>query len=846
MKKAVLLCAYLTFIVCTHAQTIMGRQIVDQFPRNSSGTLTYALTWLPTTYNNTTRNYPLIISLHGAGETGTTEANLSKLYTSSPRAVAGRIADGWNAVAVNPKTGVQDSFIVVSPQAASWSYSYTELKFILPAILNKYRIDRSRIYLVGLSAGGGGTFSTFGSRDSLFIKNFAAMATASSAGTNASNGYTAVQVEAGLRYGSTYGVRMWTIAGELDYLVNTDVKYHDSTNALDPTPKNKFTVIANVGHSAWGKAYDPNFRPTINYYGKTGTCNNGCAYGGVPVQPNNNGSSVRGSGVTQDSLNLYEWLLLWQRTETTFSPNVGDYRSNASKPAGGKWSSTSSWRRFDGQNWVTTSVLPTTNTGSISIRANDSVDLDIPVTTDQLTVEANGVLHLSGSTLTINDGPDTDLVIKGQLNLTNTASISGTGSAQVNGSLKWTGGSLQIPISTATGSIVTVSGSATKSLGANFTNNGTFNWSTEGAGGNIVFSNVLFVNNGVMNESFSSNKGFVDGGGSTAFVNNGTFRKLSTNIFSNNGISFSNAGILQGVGAFNFSGTVTNSGVIKPGNSPGILSVSGGIVTGQNAQINIDIFDGSGAGSGHNRLDMTGDINLSGNNITITENPSAPNQSYVIMTTTGSFSGSFVNANLPAGYTITYNQQTISVSKGQGTLPAVWGEFELTTATGKSVDLKWTTLQEDNTSYFEIEHSSNGAVYTAVGRINATGNSAAEITYRFTHQKPVLSANNYYRIKLVDLDGKISYSVVKLLKLKKGSTVARMLANTVSDNLQLQTLVNNLQVTVIDMTGRVFCNKLLAGSGLQTINTSTFAKGMYKLIIHSNEGVLQTESFIKF
>ncbi|MFY7839451.1 MAG: hypothetical protein ACOVP7_04195 [Lacibacter sp.] len=844
MKKVVLFGAYLLFTVCTHAQTIMGRQIAEQFPKNSSGTLTYALTWLPQTYSSTTRSYPLIISLHGAGETGTTEANLSKLYTSSPRAVAGRIADGWNAVAVNPTTGVQDSFIVVSPQAASWSYSYTELKYILPAILNKYRIDRSRIYLVGLSAGGGGTYSTFGSRDSLFIKNFAAMATASSAGTNASNGYTAVEVETGLRYGSGYGVKIWTIAGEADYLLTTDVRYHDSTNTNNPAIKNKLTVVQGVGHSAWGKAYDPAFRPVVNYYGKTGTCNNGCAYGGVPVAPNTNGSSVRGTGVTQDSLNLYEWLLLWQRPETNYSPNVGDYRSNAAKPTGGKWSSTASWRRFDGANWVTTSTLPGAAVGSITIRANDSIDVDAAVTADQLLVESGAVLHLSGSAVTVNDGPGTDVQISGIVNLTNTASLTGTGTAGVNGTFNWMGGSLSVVTVTESGSVVNVSGSSAKTLAANLTSNGTFNWGTAGAGGDIQINNARFINNGLLNETFSANKGFTNGGGTVAFINNGTFKKLSVNTFSNGGVNFSNAGILQGVGAFNFSGTVTNTGTIKPGNSPGILTVSGAVVAGQNSEINIGIYDGSGAGTGHNRLDMTGNVNLAGNDLVVTENPAAPFQSYVILTTSGSFSGTFANTSLPDGYVITYNPQTISVSKAQGTLPAVWGSFEVL-LNGKNAMLNWSTLQEENTSYFEVEYAVNGTSFATLARVNAAGNSQQQNNYQFIHRNPSAAAVNYYRIKLIDLDGKISYSAVKTLKLKEDQHLLRILSNTVTDQLQLSVQQNGVQIVLIDMTGRVFYNETV-NAGVQQINTSNFAKGLYRLIVRNGKTIEEVSSFVKY
>lgn len=399
MRPILLFTIFLCALTAARAQTMMGRQIVDQFPKSASGTPTYGLTWLPENYDNTTRRYPLIIFLHGSGEGGTTVADLSRLYTASPRSIAGRIADGWNATAINPITGQQDSFIVVSPQAPSWSYSYTELKHILPSILSRYRVDTSRIYLTGLSAGGGGVYSTFGSRDSNFIKKFAAMMTVNSAGVNASNGYTSLQVEAGIRYGTQYGCRMWTIAGEGDYLLTTDTRYHDSTNMPTiPTRPNKYTVIAGLGHNAWGKAYDPAFRPTVNYYGNSGTCNNGCAFGGIPVAPNTNGSTVRGSGKTQDSLNVYEWLLLSQRTfapVTTPSANAGPDKSivfpiavttlNGSGTAGeGHTISSYTWTKISGpssflivspSNAITsiTGLVPGSYTFRLTVRNSNGV-----------------------------------------------------------------------------------------------------------------------------------------------------------------------------------------------------------------------------------------------------------------------------------------------------------------------------------------------------------------------------------------------------------------------------------------------------------------------------------------
>lgn len=292
----------------------MGRQNVDTMPRSASFT-TLGLTWLPLGYNYTGfKRYPLIISLHGAGETGSTQANLSGLYTSSPRSIAGRIADGWNATAINPITGLRDSFIVVSPQAASWSYNYDALKYMLPALIAKYRVDTSRIYLTGLSAGGAGVFSVLGSGDTSFLKRIAAVVPVAAAEVDGVNGLNYVQVEQRLRNASTYGVKVWTIASENDFLLTADVRYHDSTNKLNPSPANKLTVIATLGHSSWQRAYDTLFRPTVNYYGSTGNCSSGCPAGGITLAANGNGSSVMGSGVTQDSLNIFEWMLKYSRT----------------------------------------------------------------------------------------------------------------------------------------------------------------------------------------------------------------------------------------------------------------------------------------------------------------------------------------------------------------------------------------------------------------------------------------------------------------------------------------------------------------------------------------------------
>lgn len=634
---------------------------------------------------------------------------------------------------------------------------------------------------------------------------------------------------------------MWTIGGEQDYLLDTDVRYHDSTNMLNPVPANKLTVIQAVGHSAWARAYDPAFRPVINYYGKTGACNNGCNNGGVPVAPNNNGSTVRGSGITQDSLNMYEWLLLSQRTNINYSPNIGDYRS--ASPANGKWSVAANWQRFNGSAWVVATAAPTAANGIITISANDSIDADVTVNADQLVIASGAKLSVQTAGLTVANGPGTDLIVNGTLYLKNEQTISGAGTADINGTFNWYGGSISIVTEVKNTATVNLLSDNAKNIQSNFTNLGTVNWYSGVTGGDLMLSNATFINNGLVNEEFQSNRGLVIGSGATAFVNNGTFKKKSTNAFFNNNVPFTSTGILQGVGSYNFNtGTIINNGIIKPGNSPGILTINGGALTGQNTIVRIEIFNGSGPGAGHNRLDLTGNISLTGNDLVVSELPGVPAQSYTILTTTGVFTGSFDMVTLPAGYTLIQTASTVSVTKLNGTLPAVWGEFSATNKNGDVV-LQWNTVQEDNTAHFAIEYSTNGVDFTVLANVQAAGNSAFASAYSFVHQTPA-ATNNYYRIKLYDADGKSSQSAVRFVKFNKGKVVAvQALPNPVINQLQLQ-VQEQVQIKLVDIAGRVYLNQQF-NAGVNDLQVAHFPAGIYQVIVLKDNQVIETKKIVK-
>jgi len=101
------------------------------------------LLFLPRDYKSTGKRWPLILFLHGAGERGD---DIERVKKHGVAKVVGQQPDF--------------PFIVVSPQcpAEGW-WSGDVLAALLDEVEKKYRVDKKRIYLTGLSMGGFGTWN---------------------------------------------------------------------------------------------------------------------------------------------------------------------------------------------------------------------------------------------------------------------------------------------------------------------------------------------------------------------------------------------------------------------------------------------------------------------------------------------------------------------------------------------------------------------------------------------------------------------------------------------------------------------------------------------------------------
>jgi hypothetical protein len=153
--------------------------------------------------------------------------------------------------------------------------------------------------------------------------------------------------------------------------------------------------------------------------------------------------------------------------------------------------------------------------------------------------------------------------------------------------------------------------------------------------------------------------------------------------------------------------------------------------------------------------------------------------------------------------------------------------------------IKWSTLSEQNTSHFIVERSLNNKDFTAVGNtVAAAGNSADKREYQLKDDISGLNQNSatiYYRVKLVDLDGKMKYSNVVVVKLSQKLQVTTW-PNPFQSSITISVTTDKsttFDIRMMDVSGKLIRKTSQAvGKGTTQIALKDFDKlpgGIYLL-----------------
>ena len=169
--------------------------------------------------------------------------------------------------------------------------------------------------------------------------------------------------------------------------------------------------------------------------------------------------------------------------------------------------------------------------------------------------------------------------------------------------------------------------------------------------------------------------------------------------------------------------------------------------------------------------------------------------------------------------------------------------------TTNGVRLNWTTETETDNDFFAVEHSTNGMEFSTLKTIDGTGNSSERNAYSYLHQSPVNGAN-YYRLRMVEYSGKVTYSDIVVQKLLTFGTVTAYPQPAIKDAVLYvnSSVEESAMMTVYDLSGRVIEYKnieLERGDNLIELNCGEWIPNHYIISISSEQLGEEITRFVK-
>lgn len=207
-----------------------------------------------------------------------------------------------------------------------------------------------------------------------------------------------------------------------------------------------------------------------------------------------------------------------------------------------------------------------------------------------------------------------------------------------------------------------------------------------------------------------------------------------------------------------------------------------------------------------------------------------------------STSGSTVN--IPQHYisnTLPLTNFTSLTAAQANALPVSLIGFEVKRVENMTV-LNWQTSEEKNSEYFEIQQSEDSRNWTALGTVKAAMESVGKREYSF--QDPAERfGTQYYRLKMVDIDGSYAYSSIKWIKLESAGMISAY-PNPVVDKLLIGSKEALASVKVTDLAGRSFLDLSKPKPG-QEFSLKNYPAGIYLVKVETATGKTQILKVVK-
>jgi Secretion system C-terminal sorting domain len=178
---------------------------------------------------------------------------------------------------------------------------------------------------------------------------------------------------------------------------------------------------------------------------------------------------------------------------------------------------------------------------------------------------------------------------------------------------------------------------------------------------------------------------------------------------------------------------------------------------------------------------------------------------------------------------------------GGGVLPITLNEFDAKAENCTSV-IKWKTSNETNLNRYEVESSSDGIVFAAVGTVKPSASNTTGL-YQFSWNQKAGKA--YYRLKIIDNDASVTYSkIMPVISDCLDKKLVQLYPNPVNTaqilNVNISGYDKGIKGDLYSATGQ-FIKSYVLKNGKNDLTVENLSQGFYTLKISENGS--QTEVF---
>jgi hypothetical protein len=197
---------------------------------------------------------------------------------------------------------------------------------------------------------------------------------------------------------------------------------------------------------------------------------------------------------------------------------------------------------------------------------------------------------------------------------------------------------------------------------------------------------------------------------------------------------------------------------------------------------------------------------------------------------------------IPTGARDELRLDDITVQTCSNPLPVTLISFNANVVEEK-VLLTWTTIEERNSDYFDVERSQDARSWTSIGRITGKGTVTTLNEYRLEDPLP-LAGTSYYRLKQVDTDHLYTYS--HIIPVQRPRFAVSIFPNPADHILYIKVAnqKDRFSYIISDVSGQVRLRSY-AAPGRSSIPVGGLSSGLYLIRIHNNDGTATSLKFMK-